>query len=447
MQFSDFLKKDEILKKIEPILKEKNAYLVGGYLRNYFLNNEISSDKDIVATKEAKELALEISEFFEGTFVELDKENEIYRVVLKDKTTYFDVARALDFDIETDIKRRDLTINSIFYDFKNEKIIDILGGISDIENKILRTYSLKNLEDDPLRLLRVFRFMSKTGFDIENSLLEYIKENFGLINKIAKERINYEIIKMFEGEYIEKTLLEMLDLGVLEVIFPFVKEIKKVPENSHHHLDLIHHSIETVRLIETKNPILKIAAFFHDIGKPSTWTIEPKGRHRFIGHDVKGGEIVKSELQKLNFSNKQISYISKMVANHIYPASLVLCSTDEKKKKKAYAKFFRKMKEDTLDVIALSKADRLSARGSAVSEEMLQKALLHLEDLKKYYFEMENMIKTPKSLLSGDEIMEILNLKPSKKVGEVINSLIEAQISKEIQTKEEAINFIKNLNS
>ena len=105
------------------------------------------------------------------------------------------------------------------------------------------------------------------------------------------------------------------------------------------------------------------------------------------------------------------------------------------------------MKEDTLDVIALSKADRLSARGSAVSEEMLQKALLHLEDLKKYYFEMENMIKTPKSLLSGDEIMEILNLKPSKKVGEIINSLIEAQISKEIQTKEEAIDFIKNLNS
>ena len=105
---------DPILNSISDLIKEKEVFLVGGYLRNYFLNNEISPDRDLVVLENSKDLALKIAQELDGTFIELDNENEIYRVVLKDKINYFDVSKALENDILKDIQRRDFTINSIF---------------------------------------------------------------------------------------------------------------------------------------------------------------------------------------------------------------------------------------------------------------------------------------------------------------------------------------------
>ena len=432
--------KDIILDSIEEIIKGEKVYLVGGYLRNFFIENKISNDRDLVVVGDSKKIAQKIAQKLEGTFVELDLENEIYRVVLSDKKNYFDVSKALNNDILEDAKRRDFTINSIFYDLNKKEIFDPLNGINDIKNKILATADFKNFLDDPLRFLRLYRFMSLTGFEVENNLNNFVKENFNLFNSVAKERVNYEIIKIFEGKYLVQTLLKMFDYGILELVFPFVKEIKRVPKNSHHHLDLIHHSIETVKNIRTDNPILKIAAFYHDVGKPATWTIEPVGRHRFIGHDIKGAQIVKKELMDLKFSNKQIEYIQDMIKYHIYPSSLINSADNNK----AFARFVRKLGKNTPDIIALSKADRLSALGEAVSKEMVEKNLAHLDRLLNYYEELKNQIQNPKSILTGGEIMEILNLKPSKIVGEIINEMIEMQLTGEIKTKQDAINFLKN---
>ena len=114
---------DNILDSINEIIKNKEVYLVGGYLRNYFLNNEISSDRDLVILGDSKLLAQEIAQKLNGTFVELDNENEIYRVVLEDKINYFDISQALNNNILDDAKRRDFTINSIFYDLNKKGVI------------------------------------------------------------------------------------------------------------------------------------------------------------------------------------------------------------------------------------------------------------------------------------------------------------------------------------
>lgn len=429
---------DKILDSIKEIIKNKKVYLVGGYLRNYFLNNKISSDRDLVILGDSMTLALEIAQKLNGTFIELDNENKIYRVVLEDKINYFDISSALNNDINEDIKRRDFTINSIFYDLNKKEIYDPLNGANDIKNKILRTASFNNFIDDPLRFLRLYRFMSLTGFGVDIELCKFIKENFRLINSVAKERINYEIIKIFEGKFIVETLLKMLDDEVLEVVFPFVKEVKKIPPNSHHHLDLIHHLIETVNQIKTTNPILKIAAFYHDIGKPSTWSIEESGRHRFIGHDIEGAKIAIKELENLKFSNKQINYICKMIKYHIYPATLINASDN----KKAFARFVRKLGIDAPDVIALSRADRLSARGCAITDEIIEKSLNHLDELEEYYKSVKDLVNSPKSLIDGKKIMEILNVKPSKLIGEIIEELKELQLSGDVKTPDEAIYYV-----
>ena len=429
---------DNILNSIGEIIKDKKVYLVGGYLRNYFLNNEISSDRDLAVLGDSRALALELAQKLNGVFVELDNENEIYRVVLEDKINYFDISKIINNNVLEDINRRDFTINSIFYDLNKKEILDPLNGINDIKNKILKTGKLNNFIDDPLRFLRLYRFMSLTGFSVDDTLANFIKENFSLINNVAKERINYEIIKIFEGEYVVEVLLKMLEDETLEIIFPFVKEVKKIPSNSHHHLDLIHHLIETVKNIRINNPILKIAAFYHDIGKPKTWSIETNGRHRFIGHDIIGAQIAAKELEDLKFSNKQIVYITKMIKYHIYPATLINCTDN----KKAFARFVRKLGNDSLDVLELSRADRLSAQGEAITDEIIEKSLKHLEELKKYYESVKDIVASPKSFLDGKEVMELLKIKPSKKVGEVLEQIKEMQLTGEIKTKEEAISFV-----
>ncbi len=431
---------DSLIEKIKPYIKNYDSYLVGGYLRD-LLSGEISPDRDIaIKCDNLAKLTKKIADELNGSFVELDPVNEIYRVVFGND--YIDFAKLLNNNLDDDIKRRDFTINAITYDINNEKFVDITGGKKDFEEKIIRTYKISNLSDDPLRTLRAIRFQAKLGFRIDDEIINFIKENNSLILNVAPERIHQELIKTFEGKFLIDALFSMDETGLLDVIFPFFKDIKKIPSNSHHHLDLFHHLIETTGNIRINKPELKLAAFIHDLAKPDCWTIEKDtGRHRFIGHDELGAKKVVPFLKKLKFSNKEIEYISKMVQFHIYPSALM---KDENVTERAIIRFIRKIGDDTLDLLELARADRLSARGPAVSDEMVQVNLSNLEKLKEKYFEISPKLKEMPKLVDGNEIMQILNLKPSPKLKEIIDEIKELQLEGKINTKEDAINFLKN---
>ena len=431
---------DSLIEKIKPYIKNYDAYLVGGYLRD-LLSGEISPDRDIaIKCDNLAKLTKKIADELNGSFVELDPVNEIYRVVFGED--YIDFAKLLNNNLDDDIKRRDFTINAIMYDINNEKFVDITGGKKDFEEKIIRTYKISNLSDDPLRTLRAIRFQAKLGFRIDDEIVNFIKENNSLILNVAPERVHQELIKTFEGKFLINALFSMDETGLLDVIFPFFKDIKKIPSNSHHHLDLFHHLIETTKNIRINKPELKLAAFIHDLAKPDCWTIEPEtGRHRFIGHDELGAKKVVPFLKKLKFSNKEIEYISKMVQFHIYPSALM---KDENVTERAIIRFIRKIGDDTLDLLELARADRLSARGPAVSDEMIEVNLSNLEKLKEKYFEISPKLKEMPKLVDGNEIMQILNLKPSPKLKEIIDEIKELQLEGKINNKEEAINFLKN---
>ena len=431
---------DSLIEKIKPYIKNYDAYLVGGYLRD-LLSGEISPDRDIaIKCDNLAKLTKKIADELNGSFVELDPVNEIYRVVFGED--YIDFAKLLNNNLDDDIKRRDFTINAIMYDINNEKFVDITGGKKDFEEKIIRTYKISNLSDDPLRMIRAIRFQAKFGFRIDDEIVNFIKENNSLILNVAPERVHQELIKTFEGKFLINALFSMDETGLLDVIFPFFKDIKKIPSNSHHHLDLFHHLIETTRNIRINKPELKLAAFIHDLAKPDCWTIEPEtGRHRFIGHDELGAKKVVPFLKKIKFSNKEIEYISKMVQFHIYPSALM---KDENVTERAIIRFIRKIGDDTLDLLELARADRLSARGPAVSDEMIEVNLSNLEKLKEKYFEISPKLKEMPKLVDGNEIMQILNLKPSPKLKEIIDEIKELQLEGKINNKKDAINFLKN---
>ena len=382
-KYIELIENDEVIKKIKPFLSGVQAYIVGGFVRDILMHKS-SPDRDLIVSDcDVEAFSKKLAEKLNAHYIELDSENKIYRIVLENKVDYIDITSPVENNLEKDIKRRDLTINAIAFDLNKSEFIDIVGGIDDIKTKKIKGILEQNFLDDPLRLLRIFRFYSKTGFEIDESLIELAKKLCKNINKPAKERVNVELLKMFEGRYCDLALLKLDECGLLEEIFPIYKEVKKIPPNSHHHLPLILHLIESVRQVqllyenasnevkeycETENygavkqiAFLKLATFLHDIGKPSCWTIEEDtGRHRFIQHDLIGSELCIPILKDLKFSKKQIEYIKTLIKYHIYPSSLVSAPDVSEK---AFVKFYRKMDGFVIDVIFLAMADRLSARG------------------------------------------------------------------------------------
>ncbi len=455
------IKLDDVISKITENF-DNEIYLVGGTVRDYYMGLE-SVDRDIIVMDEdAREFALKLADLFNATFVPLDEENKIYRLVLPDKINYIDVTNPVGDSIEKDLMRRDLTINAIAVNIRTGDVIDISGGVTDIKNKCINYVNEHNFIDDPLRLLRVYRFQALYGFQLAPETINAVCKYVDLIHKPAVERINYEILKLFSGKYAHQALENMNKTWLLEEIFPFVNELKQVPPNSHHHLDLFHHSIETVKQVQllyenapdvvkehldridfggfSRLAHLKLAAFMHDIGKFSTWTIE-EGKHRFIKHDDVGAKMSIKILKKLHFSNKQIDYISSMIKYHIYPSHVM---NSPQITEKIMMRYVRKMDKNSIDAIILAQADRLSALGPEITDEIVECNITSLNMLLKFYLEARETLKPLPKLLDGNEVMKILNIKPSRRLGEIMDALHEAQISGDVVTKDHAIEFVKN---
>ena len=458
------IREDKILNNLASFFDNK-IYLVGGAVRDILLGKEII-DRDLIITDEdAKDFSIKAADFLGGKFIPLDEENKIYRVVLQDKINYLDITNPVEKSLEKDIMRRDLKVNAIAVDIKTGEIYDPTEGLKDFENRILNGIKEKNFTDDPLRLLRIFRFHSILGFDISQELMNIAKKYSKLIQQPAKERIEYELMKLFGGEFAHTALLKLDECNILEYIFPFVKELKQVPPNAHHHLDLFHHSIESVKQVQdlynradeyTKSHLLKVdfggfprlahlklAAFMHDIGKFSTWTIEENtGRHRFIKHDDAGAKIAPKILKELMFSNKQIDYIKSMIKNHMYPSMVV---SAPELSDKVMMRYVRKMEDNAIDAIIIAKADRLSALGPEITSEMVEENLTLLDKLLNFYIKAQETIKPLPKLLDGNDIMKEFNILPSPKLGEILDKLHEAQINGDVNTKEEAIKFVGSI--
>ncbi len=457
------IKSDKILSKIANSFENK-IFLVGGAVRDFLMDKE-STDRDIIVMDDdAERFSLKLASLFNASFVPLDVENKIYRIVLPDKINYIDVTNPAGGTIEKDLMRRDLTINAIAVDIKNGEVIDISGGITDISNKCLNYINEHNFVDDPLRLLRVYRFQAMLGFELAPETISAVCKFSNLIHRPAAERINYEILKLFSGKFAHMALENMNKTWILEEIFPFVNELKQIPPNAHHHLDLFNHSVETVKQIqflyenssdEVKEHLqtidfggfsriahLKLAGFMHDIGKFSTWSIE-EGKHRFIKHDDVGAKLSVKFLKNLHFSNKQIDYISSMIKYHIYPSHVM---TSPQITEKIMMRYVRKMDINSIDAIILAQADRLSARGPEITDEIVERNLNSLNMLLKFYLEVKENLQPLPKLLNGNEVMEILKIKPSAELGQIMEALHEAQISGDVVTKEHAIEFVKNYN-
>jgi putative nucleotidyltransferase with HDIG domain len=441
-------------------------YLVGGFIRDFLLNKEgngsFAKDLDFaVAGGPAIEFARQVAESLSGHFVLLDEKNDTARVVL-DEGINLDFAGCVGGSIENDIKRRDFTINALAWDAAEpEKIIDLVGGMDDIKTLTIRAISEDNLVDDPLRLLRAFRFSATTSGAIDKVTLGYIGKQAKLLATVAPERISYELFLLMEHPAFAVTQ-QMAETGLLEVIFPELTACRKVTTNAYHHLGLFDHSLELLKQAESRlnelpqwaldsfaQPIsfgitrlsaTKVACLLHDIGKPDTWQITDEGRHTFYGHDNLGAEMTETISERLRWSKPLSRFIVKLVKWHLRPGQLYHQGPPTTK---AVHRFYRNVGFDLPELMLLAFADLDSTCGAGLPEENKSLLAKNLIELFHGFSVFINEQRSTARFLDGNEVMHILGIKAGPIVGELLDLLDEAQGVGEITDKDQAKQFIK----
>jgi poly(A) polymerase len=429
------------------------AYAVGGYIRDEYLGLD-AKDLDVVV--EMRGGSKKLTDYLYKT---LNKENKgvvsrprqmgqaypIWQITFKDDVGYkgkeyktrgavIEFAdtmkerfpseesrqREVEFGtLEDDIMRRDFTVNMLLKDLTTGEIKD-LAGVSkkDLEEGVLRGHPKVSLDkifsDDPLRMIRLIRFQAKYNWNIPLSVIKDVKRNARRIKIVSNERIMEELTKVMKMGKLAQAIKFMKMVGLLKHILPEIEALGGVEQSVEHHAegDVYKH---TLMVVKKAPPTIEgqLAALLHDVGKAQTQKMIGD-KIQFLGHEEAGAEMAKAILYRLKFDTKTINKVVTMVRSHMRPHHLVGAT------EKALRRFIRDVGDEMVDgILDLAKADELGKipPGNAVPELKER-----IEKIRKSPIKV-----TKKSVLNGDDIMNLLHIEPSPLVGEVMKYLIDIE--------------------
>lgn len=303
------------------------AYVVGGCVRDYILGKN-GGDIDITTSAlpmvieqilTEKNIKVVETGLKHGTVTAvIDKEQYEITTFRKDgdyKDNRHPQNVSFVDDIKEDLCRRDFTVNAMAYNHE-DGIVDLFGGINDIENKVIRAVGDPNrrFKEDALRIMRAIRFSSVLGFSVEENTKKAIFDNKELLKNVSVERIYVELVKLLLGDNVLNVLSEYKD--VIAVIIPELKPTFDCEQNNPWHIYNVYNHIINAVNYAPKREDMRLAALLHDIGKPSVKTTDDKGIDHFKTHAKVGAEIAQSILKRLNVSNKIYDKVTTMIYYH-----------------------------------------------------------------------------------------------------------------------------------
>ncbi len=439
----------------ENLLKiEREIYIVGGTVRDFLLNRPIN-DYDIVIPRNAMLFAQKLKRIVPGKIVPLSEEDDDVRFVIK-HNLWIDISGRKGGDINEDLKRRDFTINAMAIPLHGEPVlIDPCSGKRDLLNGIIRTPQRENLSNDPLRILRAFRFMAELRFEIERNTWNWVWELGFRLRKPSKERIRYELFLIFGSSYVYSTLLKMRESKILEVLFPEMVALEMTSQRYYQEQNLLYHSLQTVRNLEnlldnlTSGPLKKysryieaflkfknskalmmMGALFHDLGKPATISVTPEGRTRFFDHDSVGESLVKRIAKRYRFSRRETKLLAHLVRRHMYPHYL---AGEDRLTKRALNRYLRRNDVLAFPLVVIAIADAQASPPADWGIDKYFELLEHLDALKK-----EKESKPQKKLVTGKDLID-LGLKPGPIFSKILEEIDDLRAEGKIKTREEAL--------
>ena len=424
------------IKILNKLNKCGKGYIVGGAIRDILLGLK-PKDVDFTTNLPYETLKKIFSEY---TPKETGKSFGVLRIrinnidyeIAKFRKDIYGKEKKVSFvdDIKNDLARRDFTINAMAYNQK-EGIIDLYNGQKDIENRIINFVgnAEERIIEDPLRVLRAFRFMSRLDFSLSENTIEAIKKQKDLLKNIPEERITMEFSKLLLGENIKNTLTLMRDTGVLELIIPEFKATYNFNQcNPHHNLDLFNHIINVVSKVPADLE-LRYSALLHDIAKPVVQTFDEKGIAHYKTHEIVGADMARDILARMKLPVKLIDTVVEIIKKHMV---LYKDITDKK-----FNKLLSEMGYDNLwRLIEHSIADNSSKNDEVVSTEN------DLHERLKRAVEKQMQVTGNDLAVNGKDLIELGFT--GKEIGEIKKELLDKYLSEEIQNnKEEMLEYVK----
>ena len=344
--------------------------------------------------------------------------------------------------IEADLARRDFTINAMALELTTEQptFIDLFNGVTDLQNKLIKTPGKPedSFTDDPLRMMRAARFMSQLNFAVDPAIITAIKNMSSRLEIISAERIRDEFTKIILSPAPRIGITLLVETGLADYFLPEVPKLKLEIDEHHHHKDVYEHSLTVLeqaigleQRLGGPNLTLRLAALLHDIGKPKTKQLIPGGGVSFHHHEVVGARMCKERLKKLRFDNHLINDVAKLTFLHLRFHGYGSGEWTDS----AVRRYVRDAGELLTHLHLLTRADcttrnKKKAEGLAKTYDQLEK---RIEDLMAQ--EELNKIRPD---LTGDEIMQILGIKPSPIVGKAYEFLLELRLEHGPQGAEKA---------
>ncbi len=444
-------------------LGDGGAWIVGGAIRDAILGRDVV-DLDLAVTREPQDAARAIARGARGHAFELSADFSTWRVVPRSDGWHVDVSAIRGGDIRADLTHRDFTVNAMAIPLGGGEIVDPHHGASDLEARRLRAVAETSFEQDPLRVLRAARLASSLGLQIDPRTAKLARRSAPRAAEPAGERQLGELGGIVSGADPVRGVSLLEELGATAVVLPELDALRGIEQNPYHHLDVHDHTIEVLaRVVElqrdpapilggsaaevgallaepladelTKAAALRLAALFHDLGKPQTRSVAEDGRVLFVGHDESGATLVRGIGRRLRASRRLTAYLEALTRNHLRLGFLVHQRPLSRRQVWAYLKATEPY---CVDVTLLTVADRLATHGPKTRGEAID---AHLELAREMIGEALAWRRNgpPRPPIRGDELAAEVGIRAGPEVGRLLAEIEAAQFAGEVDNRDDAI--------
>lgn len=481
----------EVRQALAILQKERvRTWLVGGPVRDLLLGRA-TQDFDFVVDADGLEVARRVADALRRPFVTLDNGRRFGRVVARrtHPPIYLDFASLTGASLEEDLRQRDFTINAMAMNVAPGpvQLVDLVGGLADLEAGIIRAASPRAFDADPVRMLRAVRFRAELGFHLDPATEVLIPPRADLLARTSWERIRDEMCRILKPAGAREQVAYLHHLGLLQVVLPEVAAQESVEQSPPHRHNVLRHTLQVLAEVEailawlglgqatphaegppeayrrmsarlapfardlrehvarpsgfgrSRALLLKWAALLHDVGKPRCQSREPDGRIRFLQHEVVGATLARDAALRLRLDRREAEMLRTLVRHHMRPA---LLADEPRVTGRAIYRYFRDTGTAGVETVLLALADHLATWGPNLQPDRWQRRLDLTARLLEAYFLRRGETVAPPRLVSGRDILR-LGVPQGPQVGQLLEALREAQAEGEITTREEALAWLR----